>query len=87
MDPDTQNEFEIFTSTRIESLSSTELISFLDIRGKEYQLLQHTQSPPSTPVSSRQSTRPTNLLKYKVGKSKSYSNVATTSMHHVQGIT
>jgi hypothetical protein len=77
MDPGTNKEFEIFTSTRRESPCNTQLISFLEIRCGALQLLHHTQPPPSTPVSKRQSTRPTNASTYKVGKTKSYSNVAT----------
>jgi hypothetical protein len=65
--PDTQKEFEIFTSTRDETPITAELIKFLEIRCKAFELIQHTQSPSSTPVSARQSTRPTNSSIYKVG--------------------
>jgi hypothetical protein len=77
MDPDAQKEFEIFASTREEPPTTSELKTFLEILCKAFELIQHTQSPSSIPVSSWQSTRPTTSSSYKVGKRKSYSNVAT----------
>jgi hypothetical protein len=78
LDPQTQREWELFTSTRRDIPSTKELVSFVEARCKAVELLQVFQSPRTNPApTGSSSTRPANPAAHKVGRHDSYSNVAT----------
>jgi len=71
LDPETQREWELITAWREDTPTTAELITFLESRCRDFELLQTTQSLKVVP----------NILRslQSIGNkvSKSYSNVAT----------
>jgi hypothetical protein len=78
LDPQTQRDWELITSTRRDTPSTTELVSCVEARCKAVELLQVFQSPRTNPTpTGSSSTRPANPATHKVGRHHSFSNVAT----------
>jgi len=72
IDPETQREWELIATSRTDTLTTAELVTFLESRCRALQLLQTTQSLKIVPATSRSSQ----TTGSKVSK-PSYSNVAT----------
>ena len=71
LDPDTQREWELITTSRAVTPTTADLDTFLESRCRHLELLQTTQSLKVVPTTSRSShTTGTKV-------SKSYSNLAT----------
>jgi hypothetical protein len=72
LDGETQREWELITAPRADTLTTAELITFLESKCRALELLQTTQSPRSVTVPSRSSAS----TGHKVSR-HTYSNVAT----------
>jgi len=71
LDPETQREWELITTSRADSPTTAELVIFLESRCRALEILQTTQSMKAVRTTSRSSHTTGNKV------SKSYSTVAT----------
>ena len=71
LDPETQREWELITTSRADTPTTAELVTFLESRCRALELLQTTQSLNVVPATLRSSQSTENKV------SKSYSNIAT----------